>query len=147
MLRRKHRRNRNQRNLFSFLVLVIIIGISFLQINNGFNHYSNQYVEQANVIRVIDGDTILVNLSGIEERVRFIGVDAPEVGEYGSDQATEFVQMQIDSVGGIVWLTGSGNDRDRFGRLRRYVWLAYPTSESISFNQMLIDNGYTEMWE
>jgi endonuclease YncB( thermonuclease family) len=30
------------------------------------------------VVRVIDGDTLIVNIEGIEERVRLIGVDAPE---------------------------------------------------------------------
>ena len=34
--------------------------------------------ETATVIRVVDGDTLLVEFSGTEERVRLIGVDTPE---------------------------------------------------------------------
>ncbi|MCL2620127.1 MAG: hypothetical protein FWD97_04240 [Defluviitaleaceae bacterium] len=44
---------------------------------------------EAVVTRVIDGDTVEL-YSG--ERVRLIGIDAPEVGEAGADEATNFVR-------------------------------------------------------
>ena len=34
--------------------------------------------ETATVTRVIDGDTLVVDIAGQEERVRLIGVDTPE---------------------------------------------------------------------
>jgi len=34
--------------------------------------------DQATVTRVVDGDTIVVNIAGSEYRVRYIGVDTPE---------------------------------------------------------------------
>ena len=84
-------------------------------------------LEEAVVYQVIDGDTI--ELVG-GERVRFIGVDAPEMGfaggeyEEGATEATEFVRNLID--GRTIWLEADGNDRDRFDRLRRYVWIVEP---------------------
>lgn len=104
---------------------------------------------EARVIRVIDGDTIVVDYHGIEERVRFIGLDAPEVGECGSEEATQFVRDKIAQAGNRVWLQSSHNDRDRFDRLRRYIWLDVPSDvsntadrQAMLLNQMLLDEGH-----
>jgi len=48
--------------------------------------------QRASVVRVIDGDTIVVAVDGVDERVRFVGVDTPERGEAGFDEATAFTQ-------------------------------------------------------
>jgi len=42
--------------------------------------------EQMRVVRVIDGDTFVIKTG---DRVRLIGLDAPEVGSCGSDKATK----------------------------------------------------------
>ena len=99
---------------------------------------------EAVVERVIDGDTIVL-VGG--ERVRFIGIDAPEIGEPGAAEATAFVRERID--GRTVWLSSSGSDRDRFGRLRRYVWVQPPTNtqdvdqiQRYQLNALLVANGH-----
>jgi micrococcal nuclease len=73
------------------------------------------------VTRVIDGDTIEVaGPDGTLERVRLIGIDTPERGECGFDAATERMRQMVQ--GRNVTLTpGARSDRDRFGRLLRYV--------------------------
>ncbi|MCL1995467.1 MAG: thermonuclease family protein [Defluviitaleaceae bacterium] len=105
-------------------------------------------LEQAVVERVIDGDTIVL-VGG--ERVRFIGIDAPEIGEPGADEATLFVRQLID--GQTIWMSGSGNDRDAFGRLRRYIWLVPPTDladpvqiEELKLNSILVAAGHAVVW-
>ena len=72
----------------------------------------------AQVDRVVDGDTILVLLDGVRERVRYIGIDTPEsVAEqplecYGHRAAEENERL----VGGrTVTLTTDEEPRDRFG--------------------------------
>jgi len=102
---------------------------------------------EAIVARVIDGDTIVLE-SG--EWVRFIGIDAPEIGEPGADEATEFVRELID--GQTVWLEADGNDTDRFGRLRRYIWLRIPTDtqcedqiRAYMLNALLLENGLADV--
>jgi micrococcal nuclease len=76
---------------------------------------------QARVVRVIDGDTIEIT-DGV--RVRYIGIDAPEVypeqeyyGKEARDKNKEFVE------GKIVTLEKDITDKDRFGRLLRYVYV------------------------
>lgn len=101
------------------------------------------------VTRVVDGDTIVVTVEDQSERVRFVGVDTPEVGEAGADAATAFTRDAIAGAGDRVYLERDGNDRDRFGRLRRNVWLAVPASSqdpaqraALLLNVMLVDAGH-----
>lgn len=84
-----------------------------------------QTLTSATVQRVIDGDTFVLTNG---ERVRFIGIDAPEIGEPGAATATEFVRSRVE--GRTVWLEADGADRDQFGRLRRYIWLQQPTNSN-----------------
>lgn len=78
-------------------------------------------VELWPVTRIIDGDTIEVSSpDGARERVRLIGIDTPERGECGFDAATDRMRQMVQ--GRNVTLTpGARSDRDRFGRLLRYV--------------------------
>lgn len=76
--------------------------------------------EQSTLIRVIDGDTIVVSVNGEEERVRLVGIDTPEKGACGFEEATEALQLLLGSS--IVDLLEAGvDDRDRYGRLLRYL--------------------------
>ena len=85
--------------------------------------------ERAVVTRVIDGDTIVVRVDGREERVRYIGVDAPELAgdrsgeraECGGEQARAANEDLV--AGATVELERDVSDRDRFGRLLRHVWV------------------------
>jgi len=79
------------------------------------------------VIQVLDGDTIEVNMSGNIESVRFIGIDTPEthhpdVGEqcYGQEASDNLTAL----VGKKVQLVADPNstNRDRYDRLLRFVY-------------------------
>ena len=68
------------------------------------------------VSSVVDGDTVdLAN----GETVRLVGIDTPEVGECGYDKARERLVALVE--GERVTLVRSDEDRDRYGRLLRYV--------------------------
>lgn len=72
------------------------------------------------VTRVVDGDTVEVSRDGVVERVRLLGIDTPERGECGYDEATALVG---DLVAGraVTLVVGSSDDRDRYDRLLRFV--------------------------
>lgn len=74
------------------------------------------------VVNVVDGDTIDVALEGgAVERVRIIGINAPEQGECLSDAATAWMEDRIGDE--AVGLIADRSDRDQYGRLLRYVEL------------------------
>ncbi len=76
------------------------------------------------VVTVIDGDTIDVQAAdGTQERVRLIGIDAPEFRECGFAPASEMMSSLV--LGRTIQLVpGTRTDRDRFGRILRYVDVA-----------------------
>jgi endonuclease YncB( thermonuclease family) len=75
------------------------------------------------VTRVVDGDTIeLAN----GEAVRIVGIDTPEVGQCGYEQASNHMADLV--LGKSVALRVSDEDADRYGRLLRYVDI--PASQS-----------------
>jgi micrococcal nuclease len=78
------------------------------------------------VTRIIDGDTVFVNAPGVADRVRLIGVDAPEIAHppdpadcYGPE-ANEFTRALQSRQ---AWLTFDVECRDDFDRLLAYVWV------------------------
>jgi micrococcal nuclease len=100
--------------------------------------------ETGTVLRVVDGDTLVVRIGGRAEKVRLIGVDTPEsvdprrpVQYYGRE-ASEFTRR---AAGGkrvtLLRETGTG-DRDRYGRLLRYVVLP----DGSLLNGEIIRQGY-----
>lgn len=89
--------------------------------------------ETAIVVRVIDGDTVVVRLSdSSEEHIRIIGIDAPEdtrqVEEFGS-KATAYLRKLLP-YGSTVYLTMEGENRS-FQRLRRHIWLSEPSKDEL----------------
>jgi len=75
------------------------------------------------VVEVIDGDTLDVELAdGTIDRVRIIGINAPESGECYAGQATAKLSNLVE--GERVQLIADRTDRDRYDRLLRYVELA-----------------------
>jgi micrococcal nuclease len=95
------------------------------------------------VLRVVDGDTILVALDGRSERVRYIGMDTPETvkprtpvqcfGKRASAQNARLV------AGREVRLVADAEARDRYGRLLAYV---YRRSDGLFVNAELVRGGY-----
>ncbi|OHD26390.1 MAG: hypothetical protein A2Y38_20530 [Spirochaetes bacterium GWB1_59_5] len=101
----------------------------------------------ARVIRIVDGDTIVVSFDpatglGDKEKVRLIGVNTPEtvdprkpVERYGAE-ASRFVSDSI--LGRTVRLAFEPAMRDYFGRLLAYIFL----EDGACFNIEIIAQGY-----
>jgi endonuclease YncB( thermonuclease family) len=93
------------------------------------------------VVSVADGDTITVAIDGINERVRLIGIDAPEL----HNPSECFARESADHARGVLTGTSvhlvadpSQDDRDRYGRLLRYVFLP----DGANVNADLVASGY-----
>jgi micrococcal nuclease len=84
----------------------------------------NGPTETATVVSVSDGDSIRVELNGETVRVRYIGIDAPEVDDAPEPFAAQATDANARLVAGQeVVLETDVSDTDRFGRLLRHVWL------------------------
>jgi micrococcal nuclease len=84
-------------------------------------------IESALVLRVVDGDTIVVDRGQGPERVRYIGMDTPETVH--PDRPVEWMGREASAAnramveGREVVLERDVSETDRFGRLLRYVWV------------------------
>ena len=98
------------------------------------------------VEHVVDGDTVDIVIGGQTERVRLIGVDAPEsVSRETPDQcfgaeASDALRTLLPE-GTEVRLTRDVEARDRFGRLLAYVHRA---DDDLFVNQWLLDGGFAD---
>ena len=100
------------------------------------------------VVRVIDGDTIIVRgPGGRTEDVRLIGIDTPEtvdprrpVGCFGP-QASAYAKHLL--TGRRVILRYDRETNDRYGRFLAYVWLAQPAE---FVNARLVELGYARAY-
>jgi micrococcal nuclease len=96
------------------------------------------------VVRVVDGDTIHVRIDAHVEKVRYIGVNTPEVHhprkgeEPGGREAAEVNRRLIE--GKTVRLELDVRERDRYGRLLAYVWVG-----DVMINAELVRLGYAQV--
>ncbi len=80
------------------------------------------------VLRVIDGDTIVIQIKkNKEQKVRLLGVDAPERGECHYSESKNLLRELI--AGSEVELERERTGEDAYGRWLRHVVLP-PTSET-----------------
>lgn len=97
----------------------------------------------ATVVRVVDGDTLEVELDSGSERVRLLGIDTPETvhpdkpvecfGPEASDR-----MKQLAPPGTALRLERDTELRDRFGRLLAYAYLPDGTFVNLS----MVSDGY-----
>ncbi len=96
------------------------------------------------IIHIIDGDTIVVDRNGVTEKVRLIGVNTPETVdprkkvECFGKEASRFVAGILTGISVSLEVDASQGDRDRYGRLLRYVYLPDDTL----LNKTIIAEGY-----
>ena len=97
------------------------------------------------VVRVVDGDTIIVDISGEDTRVRLIGIDTPEsvadesVKENTEEgkEASEYTTNLLE--GKTVYLEYDQEILDEYGRTLCYVYLH---DRNTMVNEILLKNGY-----
>lgn len=106
---------------------------------------NSQLSELVKVVRVVDGDTINVEINGKTEPVRYIGIDTPETvdprkpvqcfGIEASKKNKELVE------GKMVRLEKDITDRDKYNRLLRYVWV-----DDVFVNLILVTQGFAKSY-
>jgi micrococcal nuclease len=120
----------------------VLVGGGALQLD-GSSSDAGRDDARARVVRIVDGDTIVVRLDGRQERLRYIGIDTPE--SVAPDQPVEcFGRAAAEEnrrlvEGRTVTLDFDVEERDRFGRLLAYVRRA---SDGLLVNAELVRRGY-----
>ena len=88
------------------------------------------------VVRVVDGDTIVVAIGGPRgTKVRLIGIDTPERNECFFRAATERMRALVE--GKRVRLLPDISETDRYGRLLRYMYVG-----NVFVNALMVSDGF-----
>lgn len=105
---------------------------------------NSEEIKYYKVIKVVDGDTIAVDIDGVSETLRLIGINTPETvdprkpvecfGVEASNKAKELLSGK--SV--ALEKDNSQDERDKYGRLLRYI----RTKEGLFYNLEIIKQGY-----
>ena len=105
--------------------------------------------QDAELVRVVDGDTIRVRVDGVEERVRLIGIDAPEVRPDAPATPEPYADAATDAnarllAGGRLVLETDVSERDRYGRLLRDIWVERDGTWTL-VNLALVAEGFAQV--
>jgi micrococcal nuclease len=96
------------------------------------------------VVRVVDGDTVVLDFGAVTESVRLIGIDTPESVKPDSPvecfgvEASSFTRSLLPE-GTAVRVERDVEARDDYGRLLAYV---YRASDGVFVNQEIVEKGY-----
>ncbi len=96
------------------------------------------------ITRVIDGDTIEVKIKDKQELVRLIGINTPEVNspytkeECFGPEASDYAKKLLDKKKVYLIPDSNGQDRDKYNRLLRYVFLP----NGLFINAEILKNGF-----
>lgn len=109
---------------FLVFLLILLIPLTFLK--------RSPAKTLVTVARVIDGDTLeLAN----GKRIRLLGIDAPEKGQFFYEEARERLKKLVE--GKRVFLERDVSNSDSLGRLLRYVFL-----NNTFINLKLVEEGF-----
>ena len=130
------------------VVLLIIVLLSrFLgQDQSPLHQPRDASLTEVTIERVVDGDTLIVDMYGSRERVRLIGLDAPESVSDHPDRITEaglasadYLKKLLADYQGLAYLEYDQEPRDQYDRLLAYVWLG-----NTLLNEKICRDGYAE---
>jgi len=147
----------------AFLILIFLTVISLInQLNNQLTQKNTVYsknlpqskitsstkttsTEAFLVTKIIDGDTIALENG---EKVRYLGIDTPEL-HHPKKEVECFAYQAYEKnkelvLGKKVFLQKDISEKDKYGRLLRYVFLdeKMSTDEGSFINLYLVKNGF-----
>ena len=127
--------------MLAFFVLLLLL--SSLGFNEGVvAGVGDKAGSAARVVRVNDGDTVTVLIAGHRQKIRLIGIDAPEIGQ---DPWGERAKRHLDDIlssSRSLSLEYDVEKKDKFGRLLAYV----RTYDARIVNAEMLRDGYAVLF-
>lgn len=135
-------------NQFRKAGILLVIGLVIILARN-YEEKQNKKIaigsrESAGLIRVVDGDTIVVRINGNDEKIRIIGINTPESVKKNSPiecfgkEATLHMKQLLSEPGGLRTEADPTQDiRDKYGRLLSHVFVG-----DSNIGQQMIADGY-----
>ena len=125
-------------------VAIFIILILIYVVTESYNSEGQKTDESTiRVEKIYDGDTIGVKIKNRSEKVRLIGIDAPEIGQgpWGL-KSKKYLQELISSSSWRVIIEYDVERRDKYDRILGYI----RTPDGKMLNEEMLKNGYAVLF-
>lgn len=129
----QYKLTKKQLNLLSKALILLIASLIILASSQS-KPSKDEFIT---VVRVIDGDTIEISTG---EKIRYIGIDAPEDTTkkqcFGVESTKKNIELVLNKE---IRIEKDKSDKDRYGRLLRYVYVG-----DQFINKILVNEGYAK---
>jgi micrococcal nuclease len=123
-----------QISLLIFLIF-ILLAVNYNFLDKKIENFLTEQ-EETKVLRIIDGDTIVV---GNNTHIRMLGINTPEKGEFYHDEAMNFLSSLISNK--TIKLEYGSDKIDMYGRTLAYIFL---DDKNINLEQ--VRNGFANVY-
>lgn len=110
--------------LFIFLLIIILLALLAIYwpyiTGKAISNPVSYEREKASATRIVDGDTIHVNINGEDEIIRLLGVNTPEKKKPYYSDAKDFLINEIENKS--IELLRDKEDTDKYDRKLRYIF-------------------------
>lgn len=108
--------------------------------STGLYHYHKEKAMfKASVVRVVDGDTLVVNSDSTNLNIRLNGVDAPEIKQEFGQESKKWLEAQCAGKDVMVIV----RSMDKYARLVCDVF----TIDSVFINQLMVEDGMAWVYD
>lgn len=139
--------NRQMRSLIALALIVLAAYIADIPLPD-FQNHPDDFSGTYRVVRVSDGDTVVIDRNGRDLPVRLIGIDSPEVDSsytksecYGTEASAEAKRILTGTTVRLE-IDGSQDLYDAYDRLLAYVYIASGTTTGMMVNEHMVREGY-----
>lgn len=127
-------------NIYSIVLVIYLIAACLLSCQQA-DAQPKQH--EARIVRVYDGDTVLLLMDNETYLTRLIGFDAPEMGqEPWGKKAREHLRTMLKDSGWNVSVETDIEKYDKYDRLLVYLW----TKDKTFINERMLADGYAVLF-
>lgn len=113
------------------------------------------YEYQAEVIRVVDGDTVWLDVdlgcdTHIRMSVRLIGINAPEMGNLDGVKSKRWLTERLSICADTLVLRTYKDRKEKYGRYLGELWDSLDATQDParkSINDQMVEAGFAEVYK
>lgn len=134
---------KNQITIISIAILPAIFLLYGWMARNASERNKPDENNSVYIEKIIDGDSVEASVRGKREQIRFIGIDAPELGQkpWGK-RAKKFLEDLISASGWQARIEYDVENRDKHDRVLAYLW----SRDNKLINDEVLRNGYAVLF-
>jgi micrococcal nuclease len=134
---------KKRRGVNIIALIFFILAAGFYLISEKYPLAGKQPDTYVSVTTIHDGDTVSVLLDKQQEKIRLIGIDAPEIGQKPwGENSKKYLESILNASEQRVRIESDVEKRDTYGRMLAYLW----TTKGEMVNVLMLRGGYAMLY-